>query len=142
MVAGNGDEGHAPLGQGLHSPVKEPDGCRRGHGTVVNVPGQNHPGGLFPVHQGQQGVFDKVFLIRQKGAAIEHPPQVPVRGMDEFQRDSSFSVCRLLYSRGETPKRFLNIREKLKMSGYPVDRAASPGEYPCSVMSWQARSIR
>ena len=32
--------------------------------------------------------------------------------------------------------------EKLKMSGYPVDKAAFPGEYPCSVMSWQARPIR
>ena len=79
----------------------------------------------------KSGLFKRVYYTPLKEKSDYHyhfdvkitgtnPVSQPVHGLFA-------SLCVRRYSLGETPNRRLNMREKLRISGYPVESAACPG---------------
>ncbi len=78
MVAGDGKNLAAKVYQTVQYAVKQTDGFYGRHLAVVYVPGDYNPGGVFPLHGGEEDVIEKVLLVGEKAAAVEHTAQVPV----------------------------------------------------------------
>ena len=84
MVPGNDAHLGSQIHQGAENRVKQPDSLGGSDLPVVHVPGQDHAGRAFPFHLRKEYPFQKPPLIFQQTAAIEHPSQMPVRGVQQL----------------------------------------------------------